>query len=227
MSRAIAVVSGVFALASLLGASPIDISVSPNAPKGCVASILQPPNQIDYPPIDCPSSPFFISPVLSLRTALTINFTASPSAQMLTTLDALSVNLWVADNPGLLGRQFDAASEAGSVYLVVAGTQFLLGNFGGGTDGLKANPIGSPLALTLNVAQVDLPAVLEALRSAGFVFGLKVFRTDGDFDVINAAGATAELEGIHNPEPATVSFIGIGLAGLWALRRRRALRPKL
>ena len=218
MFRVSTVVGSVFVFASLLGASTLDVPVSPNPSLGCMANL----GNLNFPPIDCPSNPFLIS---VLRNGLTINFAASPSStQMLTTLDALAVSLSVADNPGLLGRQYDAALEAGSVYLVVGGSQFLLGSFGGGTTGLNANPISSPLALTLSVAPADLPAVFAALKSAGFAFGLKVSRANGDFEIINAAGASAELQGTHNPEPATVGLIGIGLAGLWTLRRRRALR---
>lgn len=217
MSRAIAFVGSAFVFASLLGASTLDISVSPNSSKGCVASVG---TVITYPAVNCPSSPFLIS---VLATDLNIGFAASPSATHdLSTLDSLSVDLWVADNPGLL-KPYDAASEGGSVYLVVGGSQFLLGNFGGGATGLNAHPIGSPLALTLSVAPADLPAVFAALKSANYAFGLKVSRTSGDFEVINAAGATAQLQGV-TPEPATVSLIGLGLAGLLALGRRRATR---
>jgi len=215
--RAGALAANVFVFASLLGAAALDIPVAPNASLGCTANL----GNFNFAAVNCPSSPFLIS---VLRNGLTIGFTAPDSATRdLSTLDSLTVGLSVADNPGLFGKQFDALSEGGSVYLEVDGSQFLLGDFGGGSTGLNADPIASPLGLTLSVAPGDLTAVFAALKSADFVFGIKVARTSGDFEVINPAGARAELEGIA-PEPATLSLIGIGLVSLCALRRRRAVR---
>jgi PEP-CTERM motif len=217
MSRAGVMVGSVFVFASLLGASTLDIPVSPNSSLGCTANL----GNLSFAPVNCPSNPFLLS---VLRNGLTIGFDAPGSATYdLSTLDSLTVDLSVADNPGLFGKQFDALSEGGSVYLVVGSSQFLLGNFGGGSTGLNAYPIATPLALTLSVAPADLPAVFADLKAADFVFGLKVARTSGDFEVIDAAGASAELQGVA-PEPATVGLIGLGLVGLCALRRRRAER---
>jgi hypothetical protein len=130
----------------------------------------------------------------------------------------LTVSLALADNPGLFGKQYDAASEAGSVYLVIGSSQYLLGSFGGGTQGLNAHPNGQPLGFTGSVAPADIASVFAGLKSTGFAFAVKVSRTDGDFNVIDAAGASVDMETM--PEPATVGLFGIGLAGLWALRRR-------
>ncbi len=184
------------------------VTVSPESPNGCRA---------DLPGINCPSSPFLLS---VLRPGLTVNFnTPSSFSQWLSALDSFTVDLDVSDNPGL-SKPYDAASEAGSVYLVIGSSQFLLGTFGGGSQGLNAYPAASPLALTESVATADLPAVLAALQSTGFVFAIQVSRTDGDFYVSNAAAITANLEG-EAPEPATFGMLGIGLAGLcWVMRRR-------
>ncbi len=217
MLRAGALVGSVFVFGSLLGGSTLDIPVAPDASLGCTANL----GNLSFTPVNCPSSPFLLS---ILRNGLTIGFAApAPATHRLSTLDLLTISLSVADNPGLLGRQFDALSEGGSVYLVVGGSQFLLGDFGGDSTGLNTHPIASPLALTFSVAPSDLPVVFADLKAADFVFGVKVARTSGDFDVIDAAGASAELEGVA-PEPATLGLIGIGLVGLCALRRRRAVR---
>ena len=86
---------------------------------------------------------------------------------------------------------------------------------------MNSYPAATPLALTESVATSRSARRPHRTAIDGvFVFAIQVSRTDGDFYVSNAAAITANLEG-EAPEPASFGMIGIGLAGLcWVMRRR-------